>query len=205
MRCCTRSPWTIRAASWLSCRSAGARTEKLPVAEHAPGGERGGPRGQRDSAADAQLQSLLWGKRAGAMLPPRACCVDCGHVRQRDEDGREFHQQERIAAVYSQVKYMLDAKSNLLLGLRYEYWKRDFSNQDGVFEISKFFPSVLYTYAINQNSSINFNYSRRISRPAYTDLISNLFYTDPTFVFSGNPLLKPTLSDMLKVEYAKKV
>ena len=115
----------------------------------------------------------------------------------------QLKSQERIAAVYSQVKYMLDAKSNLLLGLRYEYWKRDFSNQEEVFEISKFFPSVLYTYAINQNSSINFNYSRRISRPAYTDLISNLFYTDPTFIFSGNPLLKPTLSDMLKVEYSK--
>ncbi|MEA5427860.1 TonB-dependent receptor domain-containing protein [Arcicella lustrica] len=115
----------------------------------------------------------------------------------------QLKSQEQIAAAYSQVKLLLNAKTNLLLGLRYEYWKRNFSNQEDPFEISKFFPSILYTYAINQNTSINFNYSRRISRPAYTDLISNLFYTDPTFVFSGNPLLKPTLSDMLKVEYSR--
>lgn len=115
----------------------------------------------------------------------------------------QLKSQERIAAAYSQFKFLLNSKTNLLLGLRYEYWKRDFSNQAEVFKISKFFPSLLYTYAINENTSLNFNYSRRISRPAYTDLISNLFYTDPTFVFSGNPLLKPTLSDILKVEFSK--
>ncbi|WP_435357901.1 outer membrane beta-barrel protein [Emticicia sp. SJ17W-69] len=115
----------------------------------------------------------------------------------------QLKSQEQIAAAYSQFKFLLSSKANLLLGLRYEYWKRYFSNQTESFKISKLFPSVLYTYAINLNTSINFNYSRRISRPAYTDLISNLFYTDPTFVFSGNPLLKPTLSDMLKVEYSR--
>jgi outer membrane receptor protein involved in Fe transport len=111
---------------------------------------------------------------------------------------------ERIGAAYSQFKFLLNPKANLHLGLRYEYWQRDFNRYEEAFRISKFFPSVLYTYAINQHSSLSLNYSRRISRPAYTDLISNLFYTDPTFIFSGNPLLKPTLTNVLKADYSIK-
>ncbi len=113
----------------------------------------------------------------------------------------QIQSQERIAAVYSQLKFLLNPHSNLHVGLRYEYWQRDFSTRSEAFRISQFFPSVLYTFSLNEQSSLSLNYSRRISRPAYTDLISNLFYTDPTFVFSGNPLLKPTLTDVVKADY----
>jgi hypothetical protein len=34
--------------------------------------------------------------------------------------------------------------------------------------------------------------------------VSNLFYNDPTFVFSGNPLLKPTISDIFKAAFNQK-
>lgn len=111
---------------------------------------------------------------------------------------------ERIAAAYAQFRFLLSPKANLHLGLRYEYWQRDISGHKEAFTISQFFPSVLYTHTISDKSSFSINYNRRISRPAYTDLISNLFYNDPTFVFSGNPLLKPTLSDVLKADYSTK-
>lgn len=109
--------------------------------------------------------------------------------------------QEHIAAAYSQFKFQLTPKANLHLGIRYEYWQRGYNTYKEPFTISKLFPSVLYTFSLNEKSTLSLNYSRRISRPAYTDLISNLFYTDPTFVFSGNPLLKPTLTDVVKADY----
>ena len=115
-----------------------------------------------------------------------------------------IHGDEKILAAYTQSRFTLNPKSNLQVGLRYEYWQRNISTFNDAFTIAQFFPSVLYTYAPNSNSNLSINYSRRISRPAYTDLISNLFYNDATFVFSGNPLLKPTLTDALKAEYSYK-
>jgi iron complex outermembrane recepter protein len=112
--------------------------------------------------------------------------------------------QERIAAAYSQFKFLLNTKSSLHLGLRYEYWLRNINIYEDAFKIAQFFPSILYTKTVNDNSNFSLNYSRRISRPAYSDLVSNLFYNDPTFVFSGNPLLKPTLTDVLKADYTIK-
>lgn len=114
------------------------------------------------------------------------------------------YSREKIAAVYSQWKYLLDPKSTLQAGLRYEYWQRDVNMYNKPFTIAKLFPTVTYTYTPNDKSSLSVNYNRRISRPAYTDLISNLFYNDPTFVFSGNPLLKPTLTDVLKADFTTK-
>lgn len=111
---------------------------------------------------------------------------------------------EKIIAGYSQFRFLLNPKSNLHAGLRYEYWQRNINIYKDAFTIAQFFPSLLYTYAINDKSNLNLSYSRRITRPAYTDLISNLFYNDATFVFSGNPLLKPTITDLLKAEFNKK-
>lgn len=110
--------------------------------------------------------------------------------------------QEHIGAGYAQFKFLFNSKSNLQAGLRYEYWQRDINVYEEPFVIAGLFPSILYTHALNEKSRLSLNYNRRISRPAYADLVSNLFYNDPTFVFSGNPLLKPTLTDVVKVDFS---
>ncbi|MEZ4903882.1 MAG: TonB-dependent receptor [Spirosomataceae bacterium] len=115
-----------------------------------------------------------------------------------------IYSKEKIGAVYLQCKFILSSKSNLHAGLRYEYWQRDFNLYKEAFTTAKLFPSLFYTYQLNDNANFSINYNRRISRPAYTDLISNLFYNDPTFIFSGNPLLKPTLTDVLKADFVIK-
>lgn len=116
----------------------------------------------------------------------------------------EIYSQERIAAAYAQFKFLLQPKSNLQAGLRYEYWQRGLNLNQNPFVIAGLFPSLLYTQELGEKSRLSLSYNRRISRPAYTDLVSNLFYNDPTFVFSGNPLLKPTLTDVFKVEFSSK-
>lgn len=108
---------------------------------------------------------------------------------------------EYIAAAYAQFEFLLNPNDKLHLGLRQEWWQRNFNIYPEPFRISRLFPSVLYTRAISERSSFSVNYSHRITRPAYTDLVSNLFYADPTFIFSGNPLLKPTLTHVLKADY----
>ncbi|MBA4849366.1 TonB-dependent receptor domain-containing protein [Emticicia sp. BO119] len=110
---------------------------------------------------------------------------------------------EKILAAYSQLRFVFNSKSIFHAGLRYEYWQRDINIYKNGFTISKFFPSLLYTYTLNTHTNLNFSYGRRITRPAYNDLISNLFYNDATFIFSGNPLLKPTITDALKAEFNK--
>jgi hypothetical protein len=130
-------------------------------------------------------------------------------IERKVEDGWEIdprsqsaiYSQEKIAAVYSQWKYVFHPKSTLQAGLRYEYWQREVNLYDKPFTMAKLFPTVTYIYTPSNKSTLSINYNRRISRPAYTDLISNLFYNDPTFVFSGNPLLKPTLTDVLKADF----
>ncbi|WP_341227801.1 outer membrane beta-barrel protein [uncultured Arcticibacterium sp.] len=105
---------------------------------------------------------------------------------------------ELLYAAYSQFKFKLSDKTNIHSGLRYEYWNRTLNTSESPFTISQFFPSFLIHHNVSDQSSLSLNYSRRISRPSYEDLIANLFYNDPTAVFSGNPLLKPTLSNALK-------
>jgi len=111
---------------------------------------------------------------------------------------------EKIAAVYTQFRFSLKANSGFQLGLRYEYWRRDIGLYKEPFIIGKLFPSLLYNRTFTNGSALSVGYNRRISRPAYTDLVSSLFYNDPTFVFSGNPLLKPTISDIFKADYNRK-
>ncbi len=111
---------------------------------------------------------------------------------------------EIIGALYTQFRFILNAKASVHVGLRYEYWRREIDQYKEPFIIGKFFPNVLYKQAFTNGSTLSVGYNRRVSRPAYTDLVSNLFYNDPTFVFSGNPFLKPTLSNIVKAEFNQK-
>ncbi len=111
---------------------------------------------------------------------------------------------EKIGALYTQFRLLLNANSSFQIGLRYEYWRRDISLYKKPFIIGKLFPSFLYNRVFTNGSTLSVGYNRRVSRPAYTDLVSSLFYNDPTFVFSGNPLLKPTISDIFKADFNQK-
>jgi iron complex outermembrane recepter protein len=111
---------------------------------------------------------------------------------------------ESIAALYSSFNFILNSKTTLTAGLRYEYWETIFSPNNLKNKYSQFFPSILLVRKLTDNSSINFNVYRRISRPAYNDLVSNLFYNDPTSVFTGNPFLKPGITNAFKTGYIYK-
>ena len=109
---------------------------------------------------------------------------------------------ESILAAYSSFDFTLNTKTSLTAGLRYEYWARDINHQTNTY--SQFFPSLNLSHKIAENSSVVLNVSRRISRPAYNDLIAGLFYNDPSSVFTGNPLLKPSITNAFKTTFTHK-
>lgn len=109
---------------------------------------------------------------------------------------------ERLWAAYSQFKFMVGEKSTVNAGLRYENWNRTISNAPNKFNIKQFFPSFSYQYLPGENQNLNFCYHRRISRPSYADLVTSLYYNDPTAIFTGNPLLNPAITNTLQLDYS---
>jgi outer membrane receptor protein involved in Fe transport len=113
---------------------------------------------------------------------------------------------ETIDAGYLTFNMQLDSVTNLVAGARYEYShnytdKSADTNYRVDRKLGRFFPSVFFTRKINNNSSLNLSYTERITRPSYDDLTSYVGYNDPVSVFTGNPLLKPTITRNLKFGY----
>ena len=95
------------------------------------------------------------------------------------------------------------------IGLRYEYSRTRLNNAtDGASiddrKLGVLFPSVLLVRKLNDHAALQLSYTRRITRPSYKDLSSFIVYNDPLSVFSGNPLLKPTLTNNLKLGYSNR-
>ncbi|RYG40755.1 MAG: hypothetical protein EOO01_26645 [Chitinophagaceae bacterium] len=68
----------------------------------------------------------------------------------------------------------------------------------------RLFPAFFISRKLTANQSINFSYSRRINRPAFTDLAPFIFFFDPNTFVSGNSALQPAITDNIKVDYTFK-
>lgn len=66
---------------------------------------------------------------------------------------------------------------------------------------TQLFPSGNVSYAINDNNSLELNYSRRIDRPGYDQLNPFKFFLDPTTYKEGNPYLKPQKTHSLELTH----
>ncbi|TWF41260.1 outer membrane receptor protein involved in Fe transport [Chitinophaga polysaccharea] len=67
------------------------------------------------------------------------------------------------------------------------------------------FPSVFLKYNLpkNQNQSLVFNYSTRIDRPNFDQLLPYVNNSDPQNIRTGNPELQPALSHKFEVSYSE--
>jgi hypothetical protein len=108
---------------------------------------------------------------------------------------------EKLWAAYSQLKFLLSENATLHAGLRYENWNRTMANRDNAFVIKQFFPSLSYQHEWSENLGVKVNYHKRVSRPAYSDLVTSLYYNDPIAVFTGNPLLKPAITNTIQADF----
>lgn len=63
------------------------------------------------------------------------------------------------------------------------------------------FPTFFASWKVNENHQIQGSYARRINRPSYSDLNPFAFYSDPYTALKGNPLLLPSFSNNIEINY----
>jgi hypothetical protein len=119
-----------------------------------------------------------------------------------------FDLKEDISAAYATFSMQFSEKSSAKLGVRYEYTNSNLNSatQKDIVDrhYGNLFPSVFFSQKLNENNSMNFSYSRRITRPSFWNLAPFVLFVDPNTFFSGNPALQPSISDALKGDYLLK-
>jgi hypothetical protein len=127
----------------------------------------------------------------------------------RPETTNDLVMKESIGAVYASVNTQISATTSLTVGARYEYSHTRINNNiPGEKPIDRklgsLFPNLFLQGRFSDNSAWQVSYTRRISRPSYNDLSSFIAYNDPMSVFTGNPLLQPSITNNLKFGYSYK-
>ena len=94
------------------------------------------------------------------------------------------------------------------LGMRGEYTKRsiDHSLVANPFTLDRFdyFPSVHFSYDLNENNQLMTSYSSRINRPGGRDLDPFPSYMNQYTIRLGNPDLKPEYTDSYEFSFMRK-
>ncbi|HXS58143.1 MAG TPA: TonB-dependent receptor [Hanamia sp.] len=65
-----------------------------------------------------------------------------------------------------------------------------------------FFPSVFLTQKLNDKQDLQLNYSRKINRPNFFQLIPYYDYTDSLNISRGNPALLPEFTNLFELSYS---
>ena len=100
-----------------------------------------------------------------------------------------------ISATYFNLKPKINY-FNLEAGLRYEYTNTDISsNTENVIDSTyeNWFPSILINKEISDWIDATLSYSKKISRPTFNELSTDITYFDSLSYSIGNPAIKPTV------------
>lgn len=120
--------------------------------------------------------------------------------------------QDHVYAAY--FTYSLKAKKwNYQVGLRAEssnyqgtlLGDNSTSRKDSSFSIKypvSLFPSAFVTYRIDDKQDFQANYSRRINRPNFWQILPFVDNTDPLNLSIGNPNLRPEFTNSFEVNYS---
>jgi len=111
---------------------------------------------------------------------------------------------ENIIAGYGTFSGKISEKTEFKGGLRYEYTNSNLSaiGQPNIVDrhYPSWFPSIFLNHKISEQNSINFSYSRRISRPGLMQMAAFLVFSDPTTLLGGNPAIQPSFTNALKLD-----
>jgi hypothetical protein len=115
---------------------------------------------------------------------------------------------ENIGAAYTSFIMNVNPKTSMKFGLRYEYTSSNLSTATTANIVDRkygqLFPTFYIAQKLNDNNTINFSYSRRITRPTYNDLAPFTIYFDPKTFFTGNPALQPAIANSVQASYVFK-
>lgn len=116
--------------------------------------------------------------------------------------------EEMVGAIYFSTDYTLSDKVTTKVGGRYEYYDSQLTSiNEGPLntqQFGRFFPSVFLTYQLDDNNQLQFSYAERINRPAFSELAPFFFFFGYNTVFTGNPKVKPTISQQLSASFRHK-
>jgi hypothetical protein len=114
-----------------------------------------------------------------------------------------FNYVETIYAAYLNWSGNITKKITLQAGVRGENTKSlgnsYTTGQVTPNEYFNLFPSVFVQQKVSDNYNINYNYTRRLSRPNYGSLNPFRFYRDPYTWVEGNPYLRPQYAHVFSV------
>lgn len=122
---------------------------------------------------------------------------------------------DQVYAAYATFSSKIGDKFKYQLGLRAESSKYNAENKaytrNGKDTLTTFqidypislFPSAYLTYTITPTQDLQLNYSRRIRRPNFFQLLPTPDLSDPYNVQVGNPGLKPEFTDSYELSYNK--
>ena len=135
--------------------------------------------------------------RYGSLLPD----VPVGAPDERSELA------EDVLAAYAEADYQLSAAASVRAGLRFEHTRSNLTTGGGDDlarrHFGSLFPSLAYTHTLGEGHRIGAAYTRRITRPAFSDLAPFVFFVDPYTFFTGNVALQPAVSSALKLDYTR--
>ncbi len=115
---------------------------------------------------------------------------------------------DRVLAAYSTFSGKISKTMTYLAGLRMESsnYKGTLLTNDSAFSNSfplSFFPSIFLTKKFENNSDLQFSYSRRINRPNFFQLLPFVDYSDSLNINRGNPSLVPEFTNSFELSYQK--
>ena len=127
-----------------------------------------------------------------------------GWVEDSDLTGK-YDLNEKILAAYTALEVKLDGKTNLKMGLRYEFTDSNLGSEEEANivdrEYGRFFPSVFISRQFNDKNSANLSFVRRITRPTFNDMAPFVIFLDPFTFISGSSALQPAISNAIKLGY----
>lgn len=115
---------------------------------------------------------------------------------------------DRLYAAYSTFTKSY-AKFGYQVGLRAERWQYEgrlpdqnvtFKNQSGSL-MEHLFPSAFLNYQLNESDNVQLNFSRRVQRPSFFQLIPFPDFSDSLLLSRGNPDLRPEFTNSLEMSY----
>jgi outer membrane receptor protein involved in Fe transport len=116
--------------------------------------------------------------------------------------------QENIGALFGNLSGKVGKKIDLQAGMRAEATHTNIRSIDGQPMLERrylnLFPSASLSHHFTTKHLVNLSYSRRLTRPGYTELAPSFFLTDPSTYYVGNIHLKPAYTSSIRAGYGYK-
>ena len=119
-----------------------------------------------------------------------------------------FNYTENVESLYLSYQRKLSDKWSTKIGLRGEFMQSKANsittNTVTEKEYFKLFPTFYIQYQPTEDHSFNFNFGRRIQRPAFWELNPNKWYSNPISYTEGNPFMQPAFVYNFELSYGFK-